>query len=256
MPVIGLLPWMIPLLLVRPPSEVTGGPVLLELFTSEGCSSCPPADALLAELAAEPGPSGAERIPLSFHVDYWDGQGWKDPFSSGAFTRRQRHYTECLGERSIYTPQLIVDGAVGLVGSDRVGARAALSSAAKNEKTAIVLSAEAASGDSPDSLPLRVRVESTERAKQKSVEIFVALTEDGLVSEVTRGENKGRRLSHVGVVRFLTSVRGLDKTVRVPLGKGWDHRALSVVAWVQESPCGPALGVARMRATPPRESIP
>src|SRR6516165_3499017 len=96
------------------PAEAVERPVVVELFTSEGCSSCPPADALLAELATR-----SDLLALSFHVDYWDRLGWKDPFSSAMATRRQDRYARLLGLDAVYTPQVVVDGHWQTVGSDR-----------------------------------------------------------------------------------------------------------------------------------------
>jgi hypothetical protein len=218
----------------------TDGAVLLELFTSEGCSSCPPADALLAQL---PAMVEAPVIPLSFHVDYWDGLGWKDPYSSRTYTRRQYDYSGCLEGRSVYTPQLVVDGAVGFVGSDRARALAEIVSASARPKVAILL--EAASPN-PDSSEVSIEVRARPVDAESSAEMFLALTENGLASDVTRGENKGRRLAHAGVVRWMRSLGAWDevgaKVVSVPLGENWATRRLNVVAWLQERPCGRVVG--------------
>lgn len=218
----------------------TDGAVLLELFTSEGCSSCPPADALLAQLGAL---AETPVIPLSFHVDYWDGLGWKDPYSSRAYTRRQYDYSGCLEGRSVYTPQLVVDGVVGFVGSDRARAVAEIESASAKPKVSILL--EAASPN-PDSSEVSIEVGARAANADSSAEMFLALTEDGLASDVTRGENKGRRLAHVGVVRWMRSLgtwdEGGEKAVSVALGENWTKRRLNVVAWLQEPSCRRVLG--------------
>jgi hypothetical protein len=110
--------------------------VLVELFTSEGCSSCPPADALLAELVKGDATPDVRIIPLELHVDYWNRQGWADPFSSAKFTERQEGYARALRVEQIYTPQMIVDGTTQVVGSDRDAARRAISAAAATAKKA------------------------------------------------------------------------------------------------------------------------
>jgi hypothetical protein len=110
-------------------AEAGERPIVVELFTSEGCSSCPPADALLTELASRP-----EVLALSFHVDYWDRLGWKDPFSSPAATLRQQRYAELLGLATVYTPQIVIDGKWQAVGSDRGEVERALDSARRSRE--------------------------------------------------------------------------------------------------------------------------
>ena len=133
-------------------------PVLVELFTSEGCSSCPPADTLLTRLAAEKTIGGAGIVTLAFHVDYWDRLGWKDWFSSAAFTERQNRYADAWKTDRVYTPQAVVDGRVELVGTDVTGAVEALtaSAARPHARVAVALAA----GDEPASTrAVRIDVE-------------------------------------------------------------------------------------------------
>jgi len=158
------------------PSPVpTGTPILVELFTSEGCSSCPPADRLLARLAAEQPVPGALVVPLSLHVDYWNRLGWVDPFSSAAFSRRQGGYAARFGSGRVYTPQMVVDGRIELVGSDERAARRALESAAGEAKASVAV-IPAASGS------VRITV-----AGARGADVLLAITEEGLASDVARG---------------------------------------------------------------------
>jgi len=224
-------------LAAEPPS-----PVLVELFTSEGCSSCPPADALLAELAAGRVAVGAEVVPLSLHVDYWNRLGWRDPFSSAAFSERQQLYAS---RRGLYTPQMVVDGGADLVGSDRAGASRAISAAARTSKTPLELRVAA----SPAGLQVRVAAPPLPRGSREA-DLLLAVTEDGLVSDVARGENAGRKLPHAAVVRLLTRADrarsdaplAAEKTLK--LDPSWRREALHVVAFLQE-PDGRVVGVAR-----------
>src|ERR1700687_4832515 len=131
-------------------------PVVLELFTSEGCSSCPPADALLARLEEQQPVAGAKIIALQEHVDYWDHQGWIDPFSSGQWTQRQQAYTFGFGDHGVYTPQLVVNGRAGFVGSHESYAYRAIASAVSQRRTNIVVSL--LQSDKRDHAHLRVEV--------------------------------------------------------------------------------------------------
>jgi hypothetical protein len=227
-------------------------PVVVELFTSEGCSDCPPADAVLTRLAASQAVAGVEIIALGEHVDYWDRQGWRDPFSSAAFSARQLEYARALHVESPYTPQMIVNGRDELVGSDygaatRAIARAALAPA---RQLRVSVALQHAAGTS---LPLRIEAESaTER--HGALDVFVAVTEDGLGSHVERGENRGRDLHHTAVVRSLVRVGGMaDKartwagTAEVTLDPRWEAQALRIVAFVQDHSGRAILGAAIAR---------
>ena len=218
--------------------ERRGGsvPVLVELFTSEGCSSCPPADAALLRLASERIVPGAEVIALEEHVDYWNRLGWTDPFSSRAFSLRQDEYGESFGARQIYTPQMIVDGRTEFVGSDLTRAEGAVAEAARSRKAPVRITGvpRALSDD-----VLTVRIESGPlTADAGTPELWVAITEDGLTTDVQAGENGGRKLRHGAVVRALQKIGRLDPSsaaeAHVRVGKDWMRERLRVVAFVQE----------------------
>ena len=174
-------------------TPVAHSPVVVELFTSEGCSSCPSADALLSSIAKSS--PGVEVIALSEHVDYWNQLGWRDPFSSAQFTERQQNYARRFGIRGPYTPQMVVDGRWEFVGSDRERLARALREAAGNPKPRVAMRLD---GDSlAIALPDGVMGEA-----------WLAITEDGLTSDVRRGENGGRTLRHDAVVRRLVKLGG------------------------------------------------
>jgi hypothetical protein len=224
-------------------------PVLVELFTSEGCSSCPPADVLLAKLLREQPVPEADIIPVAFHVDYWDHQGWKDPFSSKEFTARQKRYSAIFGENSVYTPQLVVNGREQLVGSDEPAARRAVSAAAAQPVLPLKLSARAHEGGLRLSLDLPAAPAGAE-----PIDVVVALTEDDLQSVVRRGENGGRTLSHVAVVRKLQTLGTLEQEAFVANGqltleRGWQTPRLRAVAWLQGRKSQQVFGAAAASVT-------
>jgi hypothetical protein len=215
-------------------------PVLVELFTSEGCSSCPPADALLAQLDAEQFVPGAEAIVLSEHVSYWNGLGWKDPFSSQDFTDRQNDYGSRFGLSGVYTPQAVVDGSQELVGSDRGKLTQALKSAAARPKIPISVDNLQWSGD-------KVTAQITAGAAQKTT-LFAALADDSDSSNVLRGENEGRNLRHVAVVRTLVELRKtngpLDKLpVQIKLPASAQQPKMRLIVFLTDSHTGRVLGV-------------
>ena len=178
----------------------SGEPVLVELFTSEGCSSCPPADALLASLQAKSAAGGAQPlVVLSEHVDYWDHDGWRDPFSSASFTQRQSAYSERFGLSSVYTPQMVVDGRFEFVGSDRVAAGRAINNASNAQKVHIEVADAVWQGDTLTAT-LQIAQASPE---QRDATLYAALADTVDTSQVEGGENSGRTLKHVSVVRVL-----------------------------------------------------
>ena len=170
-------------------------PVLVELFTSEGCSDCPAADALLARLDATQFVSGAQAIVLSEHVTYWNHEGWSDPFSFEAMTERQQNYVTRFGIDSSYTPQMVVDGAEQFVGSDVARLSRAVTNAALTPKQEISIEkAEWVDGSAHFSVHGPVASNTT---------VIAVLAENATRSEVRRGENAGRTLQHVAVVRVI-----------------------------------------------------
>jgi hypothetical protein len=206
--------------------DVNRVPVLVELFTSEGCSSCPPADAALAELARSQPVPGAEVVPLEFHVDYWNRLGWADPFSAAEYSLRQENYGN-----DVYTPQMIVDGTRSFVGSSE-NAREEVARAGRASKTALTVESHAEKGLStsikvgplPEGLP--------------AARVWMAVTEDGLSTEVPRGENAGRTLRHAAVVRALRDIGPATSGsfhAEVPLSGAWKRDRLRTVAWIQET---------------------
>ena len=219
-------------------------PVIVELFTSEGCSSCPPADALLMQLGkAQPVP-GARILVLEEHVDYCNQQGWVDPFSSSEFTARQQRYSESLRIDGVYTPQMVVDGRVGFVGSDAGRARAAIAQASRERKAAVLVTASLEGGN----VRLKVSVENLVFPAGDGAEVLLAITESNLRSSVGAGENAGRNLAHSGVVRRLIRVGTLkpqeafSAESTVTIAKGWKRENLQAVVFVQERSSRRVLG--------------
>jgi len=206
--------------------------VLVELFTSEGCSSCPPADKLLEGLEhTQP------VVVMSEHVDYWNRIGWTDPYSSPAFSTRQQAYARRFGIEGPYTPQMIVDGRVELVGSDAREALTAIGAAVKLSKTAIRIGAGATKAT--------VEVDPLPAGKAHNADVYVAYAADSGTQDVLRGENKGRRLHHVSVVKSLKQVGSVDEhsgfRTEVDVEKG-----ARLIVFVQEPGNGPVWG-AEMR---------
>lgn len=205
-------------------------PVLAELFTSEGCNSCPPADMLLEVMMQEQPIKGVYIIALSEHVTYWDSQGWKDPFDSPQFTARQEQYGRRFNLDSVFTPQLIIDGAGEFVGSDKNKIESALIAAAKAPKPALTVVATAADN------VINASASGPGLLAEKDAELMFALAEDHLSVDVKRGENANRTLKHSGVVRVLQSAGSVDATskrVSFKLSPEWKRENLRVVGFVQ-----------------------
>lgn len=231
-PTIGGLLSCIVILLGTPSSvyaDASSRPVLVELFTSEGCSSCPPADELLRKLSLQ-----SHVVTISEHVDYWNRLGWNDPYSSKTWSDRQGDYVRNLGLSGLVTPQFIIDGYLHISGSSRIGINSLVSKAARqNPKIPLKLSCllDKASGD------LRVSV-SSDRPLAENLFLHTVLVEKKLYSRVTAGENKGSFLHHVTVARAINSKRtltSLKEMVNFKIDKSWNLRNIKVIAFIQES---------------------
>jgi hypothetical protein len=223
-------------------------PVLIELFTSEGCSSCPPADVLLKKLDAAQPIRGAQLIVLSEHVTYWDHDGWKDPNSSPALTERQNSYESALGGNTVYTPQLIVDGSREVKAADPKQIQETLQKAAATPKVAVRIGDVSIDPGNPTQL--RAHIETDPNFEKHNADVYVAIALDHVESQVLRGENGGRHLVHVAVVQELTKIGKLPKAkafaqdVPLKLKPGTDPKNLRLIVFIQESGPGKVLGAA------------
>jgi hypothetical protein len=221
-------------------------PVVVELFTSEGCSSCPPADALLRKFDAQPFPA-TELIVLSEHVDYWNHIGWTDPYSSHAYSERQSAYGDHLHLDGVYTPQMIVDGAREFVGSNSDDAQKAIAKATGNSKIAVRITDARLEGDT-----LHARIEAGPLpAGTRSADVILIAALNHAESQVAAGENSGRRLTHVAVVRALKkagsigSGQSFSQDVAMKLEKPGNATDIRAIALVQEPGPGEILGAAQ-----------
>ena len=214
------------------------GPIVLELFTSEGCSSCPPADKLLGELERRASVNGRPILIMSEHVDYWDGLGWKDRFSSSVFTQRQTDYARRLGTGSPYTPQMVINGRIEVVGNDDAAITQRLATLGSTGNAVVTLGLD-------PSLNATVKVQGAPAGSR----VLLAITEDKLSTHVQRGENGGRELQHAGVVRRLNDIGAvksgnLETTLPVKLDPAWRRENLRLIVLVQNSAGGPIEGAA------------
>ncbi len=212
------------------------GPLVVELFTSQGCSSCPPADRLLSRLAAAD--TNAEIIPLAYHVDYWNYIGWQDPFSSNTWSQRQQNYSRALGISRGYTPQLVVAGAADCVGSDAQQVDRLIATAKRRGQRGRVEIDLQPVADSP-----RWQTElSVSFNGPGPLDLMMAIVESGLITEVKRGENAKRTLHNDFVVRRLERVATLDDLAAtwssgpkdLDLDPGWSRENLRIVAFLQD----------------------
>jgi hypothetical protein len=216
---------------------------LVELFASEGCSSCPPADALLRELNGKTTSSGQLVVGISEHVTYWNSLGWTDPFSASAYTDRQNSYGSRFHLDSVYTPQMVVNGEQQVLGSDR---NAVLRAVRETDHPG-PLSVRIVSATAKDN-SLIVTYSIHGSFPGNSADLFAVIADDVAQSSVLRGENSGHKLAHVSVARSITRIApvkdaDIENTVRLPLDNGSHSSARHLVLFVQSAHLGPVLSV-------------
>lgn len=216
------------------------GFALLELYTSEGCSSCPPADELLGRIQNEYKDKNV--YVLAYHVDYWDKQGWKDIFSNADFTKRQYDYAQFMGKEPIYTPQVIINGKTDYIGSQETSLRNGIKSVLSKPAFAS-LNLEA--NQNENSISVNYNVEGT----SKNSRLLLAVVQKEAKSNVRRGENANRVLSHYQIVRQLQTVnlnKGKKGTATISLPKNYKALGFEVIGFVQDADSGVILGVKRV----------
>ena len=219
--------WLVAVTCLAVAPAYSAAPVIVELFTSEGCSSCPPADAVLERLENSGG-----AIVLGEHVTYWDHQGWKDRFSAETFTMRQEEYVRRFRIDSAYTPQMVVNGRAEFVGSGEGRARQEIAKAAREPQAKVELA--------PEDGQVSIRV-SELPAAAKGADVILAVTETRLDTDVRGGENGGHKLRHTGVVRSISTVGRVDAKAsnfaaqaHYGLEPSWKRENLKLVVFVQD----------------------
>lgn len=206
-------------------------PVVVELFTSQGCSSCPPADAYLGRLAQR-----TDVVALAYHVDYWDYIGWPDPFADAAFTARQRAYRDHLGNRTLYTPQMVIDGVIDAVGSDSRRVDALIEERRASDRHTVAIEAGLVNGE--------LRVEIADVAMPGPADVLAVAYDARHVTEIRRGENSGLRLEDFNVVRAIRRIgefHGPGRTVSVP-AEAWTDVEGGIAILVQSADHGTIWG--------------
>ena len=238
-----------------PSANSAGKPVVVELFTAEGCSSCPPAEAIAVKMEQQPLP-GVDLIVLEEHVDYWNKYGWFDSFSSSDWTARQVQYVGKLGNGNPYTPEMVIDGEAQFPGTDMKKAQAAVDTAMASPETNVTIGD--AKVDPKDEGDFKVSVGPVQGGSAGDVaEVWLAVTEDGLHSDVKAGENAGHTLYHAAVVRYLHKIgvaqaagaTAFTGDARVKFKSNWNHANVNIVAFVQERKSRKILGAAATKLT-------
>ena len=212
-------------------SQKPDGIAVVELFTSQGCNSCPPADVALREIAASAKRDDSNVYVLSFHVDYWNRLGWNDPYSSALASYRQRAYARASGSKRVYTPQMIVSGTTEFVGSNRALATKAIGRAlSESAKSSVTIAAKSAEGG----VDIDFQVDGADEGSL----LNLAIVHTPEANDVPAGENQGRRLSHVNVVRAFKAIRLSEQTgsQRLELPQGLSANDAQVIGYVQSLP--------------------
>lgn len=215
-------------------------PVIVELFTSEGCSSCPPVDTFLRKVDTLQPIKGVQVIGIEEHVDYWNQDGWVDPYSGLQWTARQESYVMKFKDKTPFTPQLIIAGEKEMVPTSPAIVFNAIRQAAEQEN--VQVSVQPGATDGKDAQQFTIHVASAASAKPPKADVWLAVTEEGLQMQVTSGENKGRTLEHAAVTRSLEKIGSLsDKPgaaftadPRVKFKSSWKKTNLHVVVFVQD----------------------
>jgi hypothetical protein len=221
---------------VKPDSK---GFAVVELFTSEGCSSCPPADELVARIQKED--KDKQVYILAFHVDYWNRLGWKDVFSSAEYSKRQNEYASWLKLKSVYTPQVVVNGKKEFVGSEEGNLRNAIAAGLQTPSTsALILNAQKEQG--------KLTVQYHASGAGKNTSLFLAIVQKAAQTKVERGENGGHTLSHVQIVRKIQSLplsaSGNGNTI-IALPDGFSTQGWEVIGFLQNKTNGVILAAAK-----------
>ncbi len=218
--------------------------VLLELYTSEGCPTCPPADALLARLEREQPFADTEIITLALHVDYWNSVTWKDVYSSPLFSRRQQIYSQALKINQSYTPQMIVDGRGEFTGNNSAKAHKAITDAAKISKATIEIK--------PNATNYKIKISNL--PLHENATVFLAITEDNLASNRKSELKSNKKAEHISVVRELKSLgmlaaaqTNLEIETALQIEPTWKKDNLKLVVFVQENASRRILGVSRIK---------
>lgn len=221
-------------------AQDANGFAVVELFTSEGCSSCPPADDFIADLQKTYGKK--ELYILSYHVDYWDRQGWKDHFSDKAYSERQQQYATWLNLQSVYTPQAVVNGKTEYVGSHR---QAITEDVLSNMQQSLPRSLQLKCSVTKDKIEVKYKATS-----EKNTELILALVQKNGDSNVKSGENAGRHLAHVQIVRSFVKANPNQPGISIPVPAGFTSTGWEIIGLIQNKVTGVITDAAKSNFVP------